>query len=207
MITTNNIPISIIIPCFNEIDTIREVFEKVKKSAIVNKEIIIIDDFSNDGSIEIIKDIKNQNLNENLKVIFHSKNSGKGSAIKSGLKEATNEIVLIQDADLEYDPDDYPSLIEPFVKYSADVVYGSRFIGGNGPKRLHLFWNQVANKILTLVTNIFTNLNMSDMETGYKVFKKKFLDIDALEQKSFGIEPLVPPVIIINFFFIIFSLK
>ncbi len=189
MITTNNIPISIIIPCFNEINTIREVFEKVKKSAIVNKEIIIIDDFSNDGSIEIIKDIKNQNLNENLKVIFHSKNSGKGSAIKSGLKEATNEIVLIQDADLEYDPDDYPSLIEPFVKYSADVVYGSRFIGGNGPKRLHLFWNQVANKILTLVTNIFTNLNMSDMETGYKVFKKKFLDIDALEQKSFGIEP------------------
>ena len=189
MITFDDIKISIIIPCFNEIETINEVFEKVKKSNLKNKEIIIVDDCSHDGSVEIIKSIREKNLSTNLKVVFHSENSGKGSAIKSGLKEATNEIILIQDADLEYDPDDYPSLIEPFVKYNADVVYGSRFIGGNGPKRLHLFWNQVANKILTLTTNIFTNLNMSDMETGYKVFKKKFINIDDLEQKSFGIEP------------------
>ena len=95
----------------------------------------------------------------------------------------------MQDSDLEYDPDDYEQLIEPFLKYDADVVYGSRFIGGNGPKRLHFFWHQVANKVLTLITNIFTNLNMTDMETGYKLFKKKFINPDTLQEKSFGIEP------------------
>tara|TARA_Y100001960_G_scaffold331191_1_gene427426 strand:+ start:180 stop:896 length:717 start_codon:yes stop_codon:yes gene_type:complete len=185
----SDINISIIIPCFNEKETINKVFEKVKNSQINNKEIIIVDDCSNDGSKEIIEQIKKNNSNINLKTLFHHINKGKGSAIKTGLKEATNDLILIQDADLEYDPDDYPNLLEPFIKYNADVVYGSRFIGGNGPKRLHLFWNQVANKILTLTTNIFTNLNMTDMETGYKVFKKKYLDIDNLNEKSFGIEP------------------
>ena len=148
-----------------------------------------MDDFSNDGSVEIINKISKDNSESKLKTIFHKKNEGKGAAIKSGLKVATCDLVLIQDSDLEYDPSDYPNLLEPFIKYNADVVYGSRFVGGAGPKRLHLFWHTLANKILTLITNIFTNLNMTDMETGYKVFKKKHIDIDNLEEKSFGIEP------------------
>ena len=185
----NNLSVSIIIPCYNEKETIEKVFFKVKSSYIHNKEIIIVDDFSNDGSVEIINKISKDNSESKLKTIFHKKNEGKGAAIKSGLKVATCDLVLIQDSDLEYDPSDYPNLLEPFIKYNADVVYGSRFVGGTGPKRLHLFWHTLANKILTLITNIFTNLNMTDMETGYKVFKKKHIDIDSLEEKSFGIEP------------------
>ncbi len=185
----NNLSVSIIIPCYNEKETIEKVFFKVKSSHILNKEIIIVDDFSNDGSVEIINKISKDNSESKLKTIFHKKNEGKGAAIKSGLKVATCDLVLIQDSDLEYDPSDYPNLLEPFIKYNADVVYGSRFVGGTGPKRLHLFWHTFANKILTLITNIFTNLNMTDMETGYKVFKKKHIDIDNLEEKSFGIEP------------------
>ena len=179
--------VSIIIPCFNEKDTIRLIFEKVKASELFNKEIIIIDDCSTDGSDTVINEISKDN--PSLKTVFHKKNQGKGAAIKSGLKSSTGDLILIQDADLEYDPVDYSILIEPFIKYEADVVYGSRFIGGSSPKRLHLFWHTLANKILTLITNIFTNLNMTDMETGYKVFKKKHIDIDSLEEKSFGIEP------------------
>ena len=185
----NNLSVSIIIPCYNEKETIEKVFLKVKSSHILNKEIIIVDDFSNDGSVEIINKISKDNSESKLKTIFHKKNEGKGAAIKSGLKVATCDLVLIQDSDLEYDPSDYPNLLEPFIKYNADVVYGSRFVGGAGPKRLHFFWHTFANKILTLITNIFTNLNMTDMETGYKVFKKKHIDIDNLEEKSFGIEP------------------
>ena len=185
----NNLSVSIIIPCYNEKETIEKVFFKVKSSHILNKEIIIVDDFSNDGSVEIINKISKDNPESKLKTIFHKKNEGKGAAIKSGLKVATCDLVLIQDSDLEYDPSDYPNLLEPFIKYNADVVYGSRFVGGTGPKRLHFFWHTFANKILTLITNIFTNLNMTDMETGYKVFKKKYIDIVNLEEKSFGIEP------------------
>ena len=185
----NNLNVSIIIPCYNEKETIEEVFFKVKTSHIQNKEIIIVDDFSNDGSIEIINKISKDNSESKLKTIFHKRNEGKGAAIKSGLEVATCDLVLIQDADLEYDPSDYPSLLEPFIKYNADVVYGSRFVGGSGPKRLHMFWHQVANKLLTLITNIFTNLNMTDMETGYKVFKREHLNVKNLEEKSFGIEP------------------
>jgi len=185
----NNLNVSIIIPCYNEKETIEEVFLKVKSSHIQNKEIIIVDDFSNDGSIEIINKISKDNSESKLKTIFHKRNEGKGAAIKSGLEVATCDLVLIQDADLEYDPSDYPSLLEPFIKYNADVVYGSRFIGGSGPKRLHMFWHQVANKLLTLITNIFTNLNMTDMETGYKVFKREHVDFKNLQEKTFGIEP------------------
>ena len=181
--------VSIIIPCFNERDTIQLIFEKVKSSKINNKEIIIVDDSSVDGSIDKIKEISQNNQGTNLKTVFHSSNQGKGSAIKSAIKIASKELILIQDADLEYDPIDYPALLEPFIKYQADVVYGSRFAGGNGPKRLHMFWHTVANKLLTLMTNIFTNLNMTDMETGYKVFKKKFINPNDLQEKSFGIEP------------------
>ena len=181
--------VSIIIPCFNERDTIQLIFEKVKLSKINNKEIIIVDDGSVDGSIDKIKEISQNNHAINLKTLFHSSNQGKGSAIKSAIKVASKELILIQDADLEYDPIDYSILLEPFIKYDADVVYGSRFIGGSVPKRLHMFWHTVANKFLTLITNIFTNLNMTDMETGYKVFKKKFINPDELKENSFGIEP------------------
>ena len=179
--------VSIIIPCFNEKETIVPTFESVKSTNFFKKEIIIVDDCSSDGSTEIIKNLKENN--PNLKVIFHSTNLGKGAAIKSGLKVSSGDLILIQDADLEYSPSDYQILIEPFLKYEADVVYGSRFVGGNGPKRLHLFWHTVANKLLTLITNFFTNLNMTDMETGYKVFKKKFINPDDLKENSFGIEP------------------
>ena len=181
--------VSIIIPCFNEKETIVPTFESVKSTNFFKKEIIIVDDCSSDGSTEIIKDLKENN--PNLKVIFHSTNLGKGAAIKSGLKVSSGDLILIQDADLEYSPSDYQILIEPFLKYEADVVYGSRFVGGNGPKRLHLFWHTVANKLLTLITNFFTNLNMTDMETGYKVFKKKFINPDDLKENSFSFCPEV----------------
>ena len=185
----NNLSVSIIIPCFNENQTIGQVFEKVKLSEVKDKEIIIVDDCSNDGTIEIINQIEKNNTDINLKTIYHQKNQGKGGALKSGIEVATKQLILIQDADLEYDPSDYPNLLEPFSRYDADVVYGSRFIGGSGPKRLHMFWHQVANKILTFTTNLFTNLNMTDMETGYKVFKREHLDFKSLKENSFGIEP------------------
>ena len=124
----NNLNVSIIIPCFNEKETIKEVFEKVKNSKIFDKEIILVDDCSTDGSNKIIDEISKNNSDVKIKTVFHTLNQGKGSAIKSGIKVATSDLILIQDADLEYDPDDYTRLLEPFVKYKADVVYGSRFI-------------------------------------------------------------------------------
>ncbi len=187
MISTGEYKISIIVPCFNEKDTIELIINKILEIKLENFEIIIVDDNSNDGSREIIDKLK---INiSNLKIVYNDQNYGKGRSIKNGIIESTGDIILIQDADLEYDPDDYPALILPFLKYNADVVYGSRFVGGNGPKRLHFFWHTIANKILTILTNIFTNLNMTDMETGYKVFKKKHIDPYKLEQNSFGIEP------------------
>ncbi len=187
MLLTGKYKISIIIPCFNEVKTIGKIIKKIENIRIENYEIIIVDDNSNDGSIEKIKKICFEK--KHIKTIFHEKNLGKGSAIKSGLKICQGDIILIQDADLEYDPDDYKKLLEPFLKFDADVVYGSRFIGGNGPRRLHFFWHTIANKLLTLLTNLFTNLNMTDMETGYKLFKKKYLSAEMLKEKSFGIEP------------------
>tara|TARA_B100000989_G_scaffold222352_1_gene169967 strand:+ start:188 stop:901 length:714 start_codon:yes stop_codon:yes gene_type:complete len=187
MIPTGENKISIIVPCYNEKETIKIIIDKIYNTEIEKFEVIVVDDNSTDGSKEIIEKLKN-NLS-NLQTIYHDQNFGKGEAIKNGIIKSTGNIILIQDADLEYDPDDYEKLLEPFLKYNADVVYGSRFVGGNGPKRLHFFWHTIANKILTLLTNIFTNLNMSDMETGYKVFKKKYINANKLEQRSFGIEP------------------
>ena len=187
MISNNKFKISIIVPCYNEKDTINLIIDKIYKSKLEIYEVILIDDNSSDGSKKIVDNFKNNYFN--LKVIFHDRNFGKGRAIKNGILKSTGDIILIQDADLEYDPDDYEKLILPFLKYDADVVYGSRFIGGDGPKRLHFFWHTIANKFLTTLTNIFTNLNMTDMETGYKVFKKKYIEPEKLEQDSFGIEP------------------
>jgi glycosyltransferase involved in cell wall biosynthesis len=178
--------LSIIIPCYNEEQTLEEIFSKVVDFKKFEKEIIIIDDCSTDNTPNVIKKIIN-NYPE-IKTLRHEKNYGKGTAIKSGLDLVENDIVIIQDADLEYDPKDYGNLIEPFLKTEADIVYGSRFRGGEY-SRLHFFWHFVANKILTLLTNIVTNLNMSDMETGYKLFKKDVIKAIDIKEKSFGVEP------------------
>ena len=178
--------ISIIIPCYNEEKTLYEIYQKVNNFDNFEKEIIIIDDCSKDNTQKVISKIKDEN--SLVKTEKHEKNLGKGGGIRTGLKLATGNIVLIQDADLEYDPSDYPQLIEPFLKTDADVVYGTRFKGGSY-SRLHFFWHYVANKFLTLITNVMTNLNMSDMETGYKAFKKEVINSITIKENSFGVEP------------------
>lgn len=178
--------LSVIIPVYNEKNTIQIVIEKVLKFNNLTKEIIVVDDCSDDGTSEIIK--KLESTHPEIKYKRHEKNSGKGAAIKSGIELSKNEIVLIQDADLEYDPEDYDQLLKPILDGKADIVYGSRFLGG-GPVRIHLFWNYLANKLLTLLTNIFINMNFTDMETGYKIFKSSVIKSIRLNEKSFGIEP------------------
>ena len=164
---------SIIIPCYNEINNIAKVIEKVLSKINAEDNVIIVDDGSNDGTSQYLANVKN----EKIKIILNGQNLGKGHALKTALKEKEilQELVLIQDADLEYSPDDYENLLLPFHETNADVVYGSRFLGGSRYQRIHFFWHYLANKILTFITNIFTNLNMTDMETGYKVFKKSVL--------------------------------
>ena len=178
--------ISVLIPCYNEIKTIGEVVERVKKNINESDNIIIVDDFSSDGSRELIEKI---NDNQIIK-IFHDKNIGKGGALKTGLaSEYLNEIVIIQDADLEYNTEDYKILTKPFLETNADIVYGSRFLGSQSYTRIHFFWHYLANKILTFFCNVVTNLNMSDMETGYKVFKKDAIKSINILERSFGVEP------------------
>ena len=180
------IKLSVIIPCYNEEKTIFLIVEKIKKIKNLTIEIIIVDDCSTDTTSDVLKNISQ--VYPDIKIIRHEHNSGKGSAIQSGIKLVTGNIVLIQDADLEYDPNDYHNLLQPFIEADADVVYGTRFKGGKYV-RLHFFWHYLANKILTTITNIVTNLNMSDMETGYKVFKSDIIKILKLNENSFGIEP------------------
>ena len=176
--------LSIIIPVYNEKKTIEKVLNKINKLKNIKKEIIVVDDASYDGSTNILK----KNKNKITILIHHKKNMGKGSALRTGIRLASGNIILIQDADLEYNPDDYQKLLQPFIETDADVVYGTRFKGGQY-SRLHFFWHYVANKILTTITNIFTNLNMSDMETGYKLFKSEVIKSITLTENSFGIEP------------------
>ena len=178
--------LSVIIPCFNEEKTLKVLVEKVLSFKEIEKEILIVDDCSTDNSKSIINELSNSH--SEIKGIYLEKNSGKGSALKKGFELVCGDIVLIQDADLEYDPKDYSALIKPFKNTDADVVYGSRFMGGEYV-RLHFFWHFIANKLLTFATNIVTNLNMSDMETGYKLFKKSVIQSIDLKEKSFGIEP------------------
>ena len=180
------IKLSVIIPCYNEEKTIFLIVEKIKKIKNLTIEIIIVDDCSTDTTSDVLKNISQ--VYPDIKIIRHEHNSGKGSAIQSGIKLVTGNIVLIQDADLEYDPNDYHNLLQPFIETDADVVYGTRFKGGKYV-RLHFFWHYLANKILTTITNIVTNLNMSDMETGYKVFKSDIIKSLKLNENSFGIEP------------------
>jgi glycosyltransferase involved in cell wall biosynthesis len=177
---------SVVIPCFNEEKTLKLIVERVLSFKDIEKEIIIVDDCSTDSSKLIISELSNSH--SNIKGVYLEKNSGKGSALKKGFELVSGDIVLIQDADLEYDPKDYSALIKPFKNTDADVVYGSRFMGGEYV-RLHFFWHFIANKLLTFVTNIVTNLNMSDMETGYKLFKKSVIQSINIKEKSFGVEP------------------
>ncbi len=179
--------ISIVIPCFNEKDTIELIIEKIKKQTEFVKEIIIIDDFSTDGTREILEK-KIKPLVDN--VVFNEKNYGKGYSVRQGIKCATGEIVLIQDADLEYDPSDYHKLITPITEKYADVVYGSRFVGSD-QKRVLFFWHSVGNMFLTLLSNMFSNLNLTDMENCYKVFKSEIIKEIVLKEDRFGFEPEV----------------
>lgn len=179
--------ISIIIPCFNEKSTIKEIVNKILKLDNLDLEIIIIDDFSTDGTIEILKNFKEDKIN---KIIYNNKNFGKGYSVRQGIKIATGEIILIQDADLEYDPLDYYKILNPILKNKADVVFGSRFIGSD-EKNVLYFWHRVGNAFLTLLSNMLTNLNLSDMECCYKAFKSEIIKKLELKENRFGFEPEV----------------
>ena len=177
--------ISIIIPCYNEEKTIKEIIDKVKLQNQFDKEIIVIDDFSNDRTRDILK---NELKNKIDHLILNNKNYGKGYSIREGIQAAKGDYVLIQDADLEYDPNDYKKLIKPINDGVADVVYGSRFIGSE-EKRVLYFWHTIGNKILTLLSNMFTNLNLTDMEVCYKGFKTEIIKQINLKENRFGFEP------------------
>ena len=178
--------ISVVIPVYNEEKTIQAIVQKIINQDVLIHEIIIIDDCSTDGTKNKIKELESKY--KIIKSFFKKVNEGKGSALKKGIEMVTGDIVIFQDADLEYNPEDFKRLIAPFKETDAQVVYGTRFLGGKYA-RLHFFWHFVANKILTLFSNILTNLNMSDMETGYKLFKTDTLKSLNLKEKSFGIEP------------------
>ena len=180
--------ISIVIPVYNEKKTLKKLIRAVERAKLPNdfeREIILVDDFSTDGTRDILKGMKND-----YKVYFHEKNQGKGAALRTGFKHVDGDIVIIQDADLEYDPKEYPKLLEPILEDKADVVYGSRFLGG-GPHRVLLYWHSIGNKSLTCLSNMFTNVNLTDMETCYKVFTKEVLNtiLHTLKSNRFGFEP------------------
>jgi glycosyltransferase involved in cell wall biosynthesis len=174
--------LSIIIPAYNEINFIDEIIKKVKETPY-EKEIIIVDDSSTDGTREYLKGLQE----DSIMTIFHEKNQGKGAALRNGIARAKGDIIIIQDADLEYDPKEYPRLLGPIFDGKADVVYGSRFLGG--PHRVFYFWHYLGNSMVTLISNMFTNLNLTDMETGYKVFKREVFDDITIESDRFGFEP------------------
>ena len=175
--------LSVIIPVYNEVKNINEIIKRVQTTKLAS-EIVIVDDGSKDGTRDILQTL---NGKKKVRVILHEKNQGKGAAVVTGMKAAKGEILLIQDADLEYDPRDYPLLLKPLQEGVADVVYGSRFLGGS--HRVTMFWHQVANKLLTLMTNILYDSILTDMETGYKVFNRKVIDGMTIKAKRFNFEP------------------
>jgi glycosyltransferase involved in cell wall biosynthesis len=176
--------LSIVIPCYNEVGTIRTIVDRVRAAPVQNKEIIIVDDFSIDGTRDILREIAP--LVD--RIIFHEVNQGKGAALRTGFAAATGDVVIVQDADLEYDPNEYPKLLAPIERGDADVVFGSRFSGGEA-HRVVYFWHMVGNKFLTLLSNMATNLNLTDMETCYKVFKREVIQGIVIEENRFGFEP------------------
>ena len=181
----DSMKLSIIIPCYNELNTIKEIVAAVKAAPVEKKEIIIVDDCSTDGTRELLeKEIAAQVD----KVIYHEVNQGKGAALRDGFKAATGDVVVVQDADLEYDPNEFPVLMDPIIKNKADVVFGSRFMG-HAPHRVLYFWHMIGNKFLTLLSNMFTNLNLTDMETCYKMFRREIIQGIKIEENRFGFEP------------------
>ena len=179
--------LSVIVPCFNEEKTIELILNKIDKTSFKNKEIIVVNDGSSDNTKEKLDKIEKK-LNSEIKIINHNKNLGKGAAINTAINKISGDIAIIQDADLEYDPNDYDKLINPILNNKADVVYGSRFVGSDA-KRVLLFWHKMGNSFLTFLSNMFTNLNLTDMETGYKVFRADIIKKISLKEKRFGIEP------------------
>lgn len=177
--------LSVVIPCYNELGTITEVVRAVKESPVKDIEIIIVDDCSKDGTRELLSTQIEPQVDQ---VIYHNKNKGKGAALRTGFAAATGDIVIVQDADLEYDPQEFPLLIEPILKNKADVVYGSRFMGGR-PHRVVYYWHMIGNSILTALSNMFTNINLTDMETCYKAFRREIIQSVKIEENRFGFEP------------------
>ncbi len=184
-VTTRKLTLTVVIPCYNEVTTIQQILARVLDVGLVN-EVIIVDDGSTDGTLDVLKAIEAE-ATPNVHVIYHERNQGKGAALRTGFSAAKSDVILIQDADLEYDPRDYPLLIKPLEEGIAKVVYGSRFLGG--PRKAMNFWNMVANKILTLTTNILYNAILSDMETCYKVFRAEVAKNMILRARGFEFEP------------------
>jgi glycosyltransferase involved in cell wall biosynthesis len=179
--------ISIVVPCYNEKPTIERIIEAVRAAPVDNKEIIVVDDCSEDGTQTLLRDKLSGLVDQ---IIYHPVNRGKGAALRSGIAAATGDVILVQDADLEYSPDDYPVLLEPLILGKADAVFGSRFMGGR-PHRVLFFWHMVGNRLLTLLSNMFTNLDLTDIETGYKAFKASLIKSIQIEEDRFGVEPEV----------------
>lgn len=176
--------LSVVIPAYNECTTLREIVDRVR-AVPIRKEIVIVDDCSTDGTAEVLRQLAADN---DIRALYHKRNEGKGAALRTGFAAATGDIVIVQDADLEYDPDEYPKLLKPILDGKADVVFGSRFTGGESHRVLY-FWHYVGNKLLTFLSNCCTNLNISDMETCYKVFRREILQGITVEESRFGFEP------------------
>jgi len=177
--------LSVVIPCYNEVRTIRHIVDRVRAAPVAEREIIIVDDCSRDGTRDLLRTEIAPLVD---KILFHEVNQGKGAALRTGFRAATGDVVVVQDADLEYDPQDYPRLLQPILEGKADVVFGSRFQGGQ-PHRVVYFWHMVGNKVLTLLSNMATNINLTDMETCYKVFRREVLQQIEIEENRFGFEP------------------
>lgn len=177
--------LSVVIPCYNEKNTIHKIVRAVKESGTKDLEIIIVDDYSTDGTRDILENEIKPLVD---KIIYHEKNKGKGAALRAGFSEVTGDLVIVQDADLEYDPKEYGLLMKPILEGKADVVYGSRFMG-SGPHRAVYFWHMVGNKFLTMLSNMLSNINLTDMETCYKMFKKDVIKSINIEEDRFGFEP------------------
>jgi len=179
--------LSIIIPCYNEVNTIDTIIDAVNAAPYPDKEIIIVDDCSQDGTRDKLRK-SIEKSGRVSQVLYHDVNQGKGAALRTGIAAATGDLVIIQDADMEYDPNEYPRLVEPILNGRADIVFGSRFLGGDAHRVLY-FWHRVGNGFLTLLSNMFTNLNLTDMETCYKVFKREIIQSIQIEENRFGFEP------------------